>query len=208
MKRIYSLSLSEPFDTETIKYSTSCCGSCISLVLSAAMQSAKEKRIPLLAGGWTPGQFTNSAYLPGQFLAHVADRHFGPLQLQSPDLTGALQQYHCRQDAQLPGLFNPLYCTRYSEQQTIEALMARGWVPPKDTDSCSTNCRLNGYLIVHHLFTYGYHPYVYEIAHHVRLGYMSRDEALTKMAEINVDVSQLKTIAVEVGAQGLITLDV
>ncbi len=200
MRRVYSISLTEPFDTETTKYSTSACGSCISMVLGGAIEIATEKRIPLLVGGWTPGQFTDSAFLPGGFLVDICSRHFGPLQQRSRELNVALSRYQGEreQHERLPSLFNPLYCTRYDEDEIIAALTARGWIAPEDTDSCSTNCRLNGLLIVRHMMVYGYHPYVYELGHHVRKGYMQRDTALNKLKHINVNVQLAQAVSAEV----------
>jgi hypothetical protein len=78
-------------------------------------------------------------------------------------------------------------------------MAAHGWRAPEETDSCSTNCRLNGLLIIDHLRKYGYHPYVYELAHHVRLGAMSRTEALDKLRHIKVPAASVGPVAVELG---------
>jgi tRNA(Ile)-lysidine synthase TilS/MesJ len=200
MQRLYKLSLTEPFDAETTKYATAACGSCISVVLATAREIAAEKRIPLLAGGWTPGQLTNAPVVAGSFLAAVAARHFGPLSKRD-GLAGTLRRFHDVGEAEpaWPSLFNPLYGAHYGEEQILDTLRDYGWIRPSDTDSCSTNCRLNGFLIVHHLLTYGYHPYVYEFAQHVRAGYATRDEALDRMRRIRVDVRAIRRIEAELG---------
>jgi hypothetical protein len=200
MTRIYSVSLQEPFDQETTKYSTSGCGSCISVVLAAGARLAAEKNAPLLAGGWTPGQFTNDALLPGEFLESVCVRHFGPLSARSDDLGRELDRYGKR-GSPFPSLFNPLYCRGYDEAQIYNVLGGLGWVRPADTDSCSTNCLLNGFLVLDHLLKYGYHPYEYELAHHVRSGFLPREEALARIARINVSPSALEKIAGELGLE-------
>ena len=54
-----------------------------------------------------------------------------------------------------------------------------GWVRLRDTDSCSTNCQMNALRIQVHRSRYGISPYVIPLAHDVRTGLMTRDEALT-----------------------------
>ncbi|HEY8983164.1 MAG TPA: hypothetical protein VIU15_26745, partial [Streptomyces sp.] len=70
---------------------------------------------------------------------------------------------------------------------------------PKETDSCSTNCRLNSLLIVDHINRHGFHPYVYEMAHHVRLGALGRDEALAKLGDLGVAPETVSAVSVELG---------
>ena len=48
----------------------------------------------------------------------------------------------------------------------------------RDTDSCSTNCQLNALGVYVHRKRYGVSPYVFPLAHDVRVGLMSRDDAL------------------------------
>lgn len=196
MKKVYSISLQEPFDQNTTKYSTSSCGSCISVVLASAAKIALEKRIPIMTGGWTPGQLTNYPILPGSFLADVCERHFIPLSGLSLILKHELEKYRTRQST-FPPLFNPLYCRTYNEHQIYEILNSLGWARPTDTDSCSTNCRLNGFLVLDHIYKYGYHPYEYELANHVRIGTLSRTEALARIENIEISIDDLNKISEE-----------
>jgi hypothetical protein len=199
MKRLYRQSSDNPVNREALKYSTSACGACISVVLTTGAAEARRRGVPLLAGGWTPGQFTHDALVPGSFLRSVCDGHLKPIALRSPAFTRDLDRIGRREDAHFPPLFNPLYCSPYNEDQVVEQLAAIGWRRPSDTDSCSSNCLLNGYLVVDHALKYGYHPYEYELAHHVRTGQMDREAAVRKMRFINVTQAGLARIKTELG---------
>jgi len=204
MRPLYRISMELRFGADTTKYSTAGCGSCISVVLATGLRLATAHRIPLLVGGWTPGQFTTSALCSVSFLEDVVRRHFDPLTAASPSLADQLAAWRRSVDATRPaGLLNPLYASRYSEGDTLAALSDLGWKTPPDTDSCSTNCRLNGLLIVDHLRRHGYHPYVYELAHHVRLGAITREEALDKVSRVGVDPDRLNGVANELGIGSL-----
>ncbi|MFD7719269.1 hypothetical protein [Streptomyces sp. NPDC059814] len=206
MRPLYQVSMELDFPSDTTKYSTGGCGSCISMVLSSGMRFAAAHRIPLLIGGWTPGQFTTSPLAPVSFLQDVIGRHFGPLSTASATLADQLTEWLSAENTGTPaGLLNPLYATRYSEEATIAELSGLGWVPPKDTDSCSTNCRLNSLLIVEHVKKHGFHPYVYELAHHVRLKSLSRADALAKISDVGIRASAVGSIAGELGIKNVLT---
>jgi hypothetical protein len=199
MHGVYRSALTSSFGPETVKYSTAACGSCIGMVFAAGMRTAASYGVPLLAGGWTPGQLTTSAFVPASFLREVIGRNIDPVRATTPELNDDLDAW-TRDSGELPtGLVNPLYATNYTEAGALKILEQYGWHAPRDTDSCSTNCRLNGLLIVDHISKFGYHPYVYEMAHHVRIGAMSRDEALSKLRNVNLKSSAVGAVAVELG---------
>jgi hypothetical protein len=199
MQGVYRSALTTSFGPETVKYSTAACGSCIGMVFAAGMRTAASYGVPLLAGGWSPGQLTNSAFVPAKFLREVIARNIDPVRATTPALNEDLDTW-TRDSGELPtGLVNPLYATNYTEAGAVRALESYGWHAPRDTDSCSTNCRLNGLLIVDHIRKFGYHPYVFEMAHHVRIGAMSRDDALSKLRNVNLRSSAVSAVAAELG---------
>jgi hypothetical protein len=84
--------------------------------------------------------------------------------------------------------------------RTIEQEL--GWVRPRDTDSCSTNCQLNALGIHVHRQRYGLSPYVIPLAHDVRSGLLTRDEALRAVnAEVNPLV--VRHVAKQLGLDAL-----
>jgi len=199
MHGVYRSALTSTFGPETVKYSTAACGSCIGMVFAAGMRTAASYDVPLLAGGWTPGQLTDAAFVPATFLREVIGRNIDPVRATTPQLSADLDAW-TRDSGDLPiGLVNPLYAAEYTEAGVLKALEGHGWRAPKDTDSCSTNCRLNGLLIVDHIRKFGYHPYVYEMAHHVRIGAMTREAALDKLSNVNLRTSAVGAVAVELG---------
>ncbi|WNV85802.1 hypothetical protein [Umezawaea sp. Da 62-37] len=200
---LYRTSLEVDFGTETTKYSTSACGSCISLVLSIGIRFARTHAAPLLAGGWTAGQFTTSPVVGIAFLEDVIGRHFDPIGLATAEHDDELRAWRPGPGAHPVGLVNPLYAEQdYSEAAVVRELRSHGWEAPADTDSCSTNCRLNGLLIVDHVRRHGFHPYAYELAHHVRLGLLRREDAMGKMERIGVRAPQVRAVALELGLTG------
>jgi hypothetical protein len=199
MHGVYRSALTGDFGPETVKFSTAACGSCIGMVFAVGMRTAASYGVPLLAGGWTPGQLTTSAFVPTSFLREVVDRNLDPVRLTAPELKDGLDAWTHGSGTLPVGLVNPLYAGEYRESTALEVLAGHGWRAPRDTDSCSTNCRLNGLLVLDHLRRYGYHPYVYEMAHHVRIGAMSRAEALEKLRRTKVPAATVGPVAVELG---------
>ena len=183
---------------EQIMYAASGCGSCISVLLSIAAQECIIRNIPLMVGGWTPGQLTDEAMLPGTFLEEICQRHFSKVKLQQPEVSNMIAKYKFIA-SEYPYLFNPLYKTGYDEKKVYETLHNFGWKKPQDTDSCSSNCRLNGLLVVDHIRKYGFHPYEYELAFHVRTGICSREEALRKITHIEVNYNLINTVLNDLG---------
>ncbi|HEY8986289.1 MAG TPA: hypothetical protein VIU15_42785, partial [Streptomyces sp.] len=135
MSGVYRTAMTTEMGPETIKYSTAACGSCIGLVFSVGMRIASAHRVPLLAGGWTPGQMTTSAFVPSSFLREVADRNLDPVKLADPQLGPGLDLWTRPTKDEPLGLINPLYVTDYTEAGALEQLREFGWVAPKETDS-------------------------------------------------------------------------
>jgi hypothetical protein len=124
----------------------------------------------------------------------VCARHFGPLADVSGYLRSELPRVS-KDEGEWPALVNVLYLEHYNEAEIIRTLADIASERPPETDSCSTNCNLNGYLVVDHLLKYGYHPYVYELAQHVRRAYMTRDEPFERLTSLRVTSESLKRIS-------------
>jgi tRNA(Ile)-lysidine synthase TilS/MesJ len=185
---------------ENIMYATSACGGCIATVLSIGSREAISRNIPLMMGGWTPGQLTRSPLLQGSFLEKICTQHFSKIELSTFEVKEKIDLYKPK-DSDFPPLFNPLYSIPYNEKEVIRKLNDLGWKKPKDTDSCSSNCRLNSFLVIDHIKKYGFHPYEYELSFHVRNGLSSRKEAMEKITNLSCNGILLNTIANELGIQ-------
>ena len=182
-------------NAEALKYSTATCGICISTVLSLGAQEAQMRNVGYMSGGWTPGQFTHESVVAGSFIRMVCEGHFNPLSLRNPTLKKELNEHGLIEPKDYPILFNPLYILDYSESAVMKKLHEIGWDTPKTTDSCSTNCLLNGYLVLEHTLRHGFHPYEYELAHHVRTGRLDRSEALQKIEKVRVSPDAMDRVS-------------
>lgn len=65
--------------------------------------------------------------------------------------------------------------------QIREYLYEQGWVPPKDTGFCSSNCRINDIGIYVHLMNEGYHNYAAPSSWDIRFGIISREEGMQEI---------------------------
>jgi hypothetical protein len=201
MRAIYHQAVrdTEP-DRTKVMYATAACGSCISVVLATGAHEANIRRIPIMMGGWSPGQLTENPLLPGAFLEKISSGHLSRIHLSSPDARAQLDAC-IGQVSEFPGLYNPLYALQYSEERIQQKLAQFGWLRPADTDSCSSNCVLNGLLIVDHVRKYGFHPYEYELAFHVRNNLCSREEAIHKITQIGISDQQIASAAGRLGLE-------
>jgi hypothetical protein len=68
----------------------------------------------------------------------------------------------------------------YDEEVIYKTIEQYGWTSPRDTDACSTNCRLNTVAIMAQVHQRGYHPYIAEMSCLVREGKMSWGEAVKR----------------------------
>lgn len=182
-------------NAEALKYSTATCGICISTVLSLGTQEALKRGVGYMSGGWTPGQFTHDSIVPGNFIRKVCEGHFNALALRNPALKNALAGAGLTGATDFPALFNPLYVVDYNEAIVIRQLAEIGWHKPENTDSCSTNCLLNGYLVLEHTLRHGFHPYEYELAHHIRTGRLERSEGIRKIERVEVSRAAADRVA-------------
>jgi hypothetical protein len=187
------------FSKALLPYANQCCLSCIAVVLSTAMKMGREKGIPLVVIGFTPGQAadvgmesfikTGSTMFsatevnrddPVDFPKVIRDPLY---ELVGPEIDQYLvkSQYLDDQEQKYPRVLYPYHAmVEYDEAEILETIAQYGWIAPRDTDACSTNCRLNSVAIVSHVNKRGYHPYIAEMSCLVREGKMTYDEALAR----------------------------
>jgi tRNA(Ile)-lysidine synthase TilS/MesJ len=165
------------------------CISCIRMVMSAALRTAIEKRVPMVMLGNSPGQVLRSEAelvfqdnripyaLRRQLFASVAEQTgtwaYDYL-LLSPE------EYRTNP---FPYFVSPLPMVGYDEAEIYRTIASLGWKKPDDVDPNSTNCRLNSFGILRHKNIYNFHPYEYEMSQLVRLGSIGRDAALDRIED-------------------------
>jgi hypothetical protein len=164
------------------------CFSCFGLITACAGRLAIEKGIRNIVPGTTPGQMQQknlrdlrSRYRSaGQAFRSITLPLMRELGRQDPELKA---RFHVKwwEMLRVPRLnLVPFYDhLRYDEHEVLRTVERElGWVRPRDTDSCSTNCQLNALGIYIHRKKYGLSPYTIPLAHEVRIGLLSREEAL------------------------------
>lgn len=206
MRRMYRTSLEEPslHPRSAIKRASCLCNSCISLINTCALNTALEKQIPLVAGGYLAGQTPKYAavikidpatgHIARAAMLKKVEQHLGAENLPyfQLDASSSLQELT---------LVNPLLADPKPESEIITQVQALGWSRPKDTGLNSSNCRLNDYGVHAHYGAYGFNPYIAEIAEQVRYGLMSRAEGLERAYTIP-EAEEVAHLAQELGISG------
>jgi hypothetical protein len=197
-----------PFSTIALQRASSICTTCMNLVKSYVLKTAIEMGVPLIAYGWSPGQApiqSSVTKLNSSMVEQAQGALIKNLQgIMGKDLKPFVlsdRHFHFLDsdmgDGGSSGMFNihPLAFHGYDEQMIVDEIGLLGWQAPKDTDSNSTNCLLNGFANQVHLEKYGFHPYAHEIAGLVREGFMTREKGLAKLAEPSDEkiVAEVKT---------------
>jgi hypothetical protein len=208
MKRMFreALTNKELYTKAVMPYGSATCMSCLSMVMGIALRMGREKRIPLVVIGFTPGQIADvgmesfvktgsTMYFartvgrddPFDFAKMVRDplyEHVG----EEVDRYLIPSQYLAEGEEEYPRVLYPYHAmVDYDEQQIRDTIAQYGWVAPRDTDACSTNCRINSVGIAAHVKQHGYHPYIAEMSQLVREGRMTYDEAIAREAELASD---------------------
>ena len=191
LRRIFAACAFEcPFPAKALERASSICNACMGLVKSVALRIALERRIPIVAWGWSPGQAPLSASvvrLSESMMKRMQETRSAPLlAIAGDELRDYLPDARRYEglNGRLPCAVNPLAFLSYDEHRMIAQIEELGWRPPDDTDGNSTNCLLNSYANRVHMRRYGYHPYAFEIAGLVRRGLMDRAEGLAKLSDL------------------------
>jgi hypothetical protein len=174
------------YPPKALERASGICNSCMAIAKGIGLRIALEKEIPILAYGWSPGQIPLASSIfrfNPRLLRAMVDAAIEPLK----DVVGNQILPYFPSDSHLdsprvvPHNVSPLAFLHFDEETALHCIDALAWERPDDTDPNSTNCLLNclGNLI--HEQQMGYHPYVMELAGLVREGYMSRQEALSRL---------------------------
>jgi hypothetical protein len=188
----------ELFSKALLPYSNQCCLSCIAMVLSIALKMGREKDIPLVVIGFTPGQAADVGI--ESFMKTGSTMFFStevnrddpvdfPKMIRDPlyESVGEevdrylIKSQYLEEGERYPRVLYPYHAmVEYDEEQIYETIAQYGWIAPRDTDACSTNCRLNSVAIASHVSKRGYHPYIAEMSCLVREGKMTWEEAIAR----------------------------
>jgi len=193
MKKIFSYAAkNEMYSAKTLERASTICTSCIGLVKFIFLKAVLEKKIPLMAWGWSPGQApirSSIMKINPKLFRHTQEQLRAPMSKAAGE---EINRYFLSDDDfknvdAFPYNVSPLAFMEYDEKKIKDKIKELGWVAPEDVDSNSTNCLLNSFSNKIHMDRYGFHPYAFEIAEMVRTGVMDREEGLKKIENIGVD---------------------
>lgn len=198
VSKIYGVSANHDiYPLSLLKCGSSVCVSCIRIVSNLSLRLAIEKKIPLVMLGHSPGQLIQSEseiiYQDNKIPLAFKRRLFQKL----ADKVGEDVLYYLTLDEDayhadpFPHTVNPFPLIGYDESVIYETITKLGWVRPKSVDGCSTNCQLNSYGIVKHQERHKFHPYDFEMSQLVRLGNISREEALRRTSDPDGKIAKL-----------------
>jgi tRNA(Ile)-lysidine synthase TilS/MesJ len=177
------------FPAKTAERASMICTACMSIVKFSALRIAVEKKIPLVAFGWSPGQapITSSIMKNNPSMVRVMQKVvYDPLYKLAGDEIRPyfLEDEQFADPARFPHNVHPLAFLNYSEEEIYRCISSLGWKAPKDVDPNSTNCLLNSFGNVIHKQRFRFHPYAFELAGLVREGYLDREVALERLQKV------------------------
>jgi len=177
----------EMYSAKTLERASTICTTCIGLVKFSFLKIALEKRIPMMAWGWSPGQApirSSIMKINPMLFKQTQKALLEPMRKAAGD---EVERYFLKEEQfkdkdAFPYNISPLAFMDYNENKLKDKIKEFGWKDPKDVDSNSTNCLLNSLANKIHIEKYGFHPYAFEIAGMVRTGVMDREEGIDKVS--------------------------
>ena len=189
IKKVFVTSAKENiYSHKTLERASTICASCMNLVKLITLKITLEKGIPFIGYGWSPGQAPiQSAVMKNnaEFIKATQKAIYDPLYNKlgdeiKPYFLGS--EFFEHPDS-FPYNLHPLAIYEYNEEKIYARIKELGWEQPEDTDPNSTNCLMNAFANQVHQEKYGFHPYAFEIAGLIRIGILSREEGLHRLAQ-------------------------
>lgn len=190
LKKIFKAGIDNPmYSPKALERASTICTSCIGLVKFTALKIALEKRIPIMAWGWSPGQAPLRSSIMKMNVAlfkTTQEMYRKPMY----EIIGEEINHYFLADSQFrsgdfPHNVSPLAFMDYDETKILKMIEKFGWINPRGLDSNSTNCILNSFANQTHIDKFKFHPYAFEIAKMVREGCISRSEGIEKLERPN-----------------------
>ena len=176
------------YSPATLTRASTICTSCMIIVRFSSLRLALEKRIPILAFGWSPGQIPLSASIlknNPKMIRTMQSAGLKPLQAIVGEAVRPyfLEEDHFQDPGRFPYNISPLAFLDYDGKKIREKVERLGWEKPTGLDVHTTNCLLNSLANVIHKKSFGFSPYTFELAKLVREGYLERREALDRLEQ-------------------------
>jgi hypothetical protein len=191
---------------ESLKSNHNVCHGCWHALNTMAIKIANEKGIKTVISGLSRGQIFDMR-LEGLFQAGIFNEHeieekllsFRKMFHSKDNTFFRLSHVELEEKAVENVQFVDFF--RYFDtpvHQIREYLSRKGWVQPRDTGFCSSNCLINDVGIYMFLKEEGYHFYAVPLSWDIRLGQLSREAGLKEMVFAG-DLQQVAGILEETG---------
>lgn len=174
------------YSPKALERASTICTSCIGLVKFVALKLTLEKRIPIMAWGWSPGQAPIRSSImrvnPALFKSNQETYRKPMREIAGDEINRYFLSDEDFNNSEIfPYNVSPLAFMDYDERNIVKKIEELGWLYPKGLDANSTNCLLNSFANEIHMEKHGFHPYAFEISAMVRAKVMSRDEGMEKI---------------------------
>ncbi len=186
------------------------CGGCFRALTARGSEMAIEKRIPVMMTGLSRGQICATKLQPliAMGLTDPADmerylRTMREAYHAKRDAIGTLVQDRALADRDAFRRVDFIDFYRYcaaTKQDVVDLITARApfWRKPENVGGCSSNCAINDVGIYVHMKEKGFHAYAPPTSWEVRLGHLTRDEALQELDE-DIDPRRVQSIMNAIG---------
>ncbi len=205
LKRIFKAGIADHmYPAKALERASTICTSCIGIVKFTVLKTALEKKIPLMAWGWSPGQAPiRSSIMKSNPVIYrsIQEIYRHPMvEFVGTEINRFfLKEEQFKSHIEFPYNVSPLAFMDYDEQEIVKKIMEFGWLIPTGLDSNSTNCLLNSFANQVHIDKYGFHPYVFEIASMVRTGVLSRQKGMDKIYSENKNTDLIELVKRKLG---------
>jgi amino acid adenylation domain-containing protein len=191
---------------ESLKSNRNVCHGCWHALNTTAIKLAHDRGINMIISGLSRGQIYDMR-LEGLFRAGI----FNEKEIEEK-LLSFRKSFHSKDnkffrllhlDLEEEAVENLQFVDFYRYFHTpvneiMDYLTGKGWVQPRDTGFCSSNCKINDVGIYMFLKEEGYHFYAAPLSWDIRLGQVSREAALAEMA-FPRDRENVENILEEIG---------
>ncbi|UII31872.1 amino acid adenylation domain-containing protein [Fulvivirga ulvae] len=190
---------------ESLRQSCSSCHGCWHAINTFGVQLANEYGIKYIISGLSRGQIYDMR-LEGIFEARVFEEDDIEKQL-----TIFRNQFHSKDNKysrllnvsvndKLEGVqfvdFFRYYNTPISDIRSY--LLSKGWIQPKDTGFCSSNCLINDIGIYTHIKERGFNFYTAPLSWDVRLGQATREECMEEITAFGSTEKHVRKVLEEI----------
>lgn len=191
---------------ESLRSNCSACHGCWHAINTFGIQIAKRYNIKHIVSGLSRGQIYDMR-LEGIFETRVFEENRIEEQLavfrksfhSGNNKYSKLLKVSLNNDTMDGMQFVDFFRYYNTPTREIKAyLLNRGWIQPKDTGFCSSNCLINDVGIYTHIKEKGYNFYTAPISWDVRLGQTSREEGMEEVTAFGSTEDHVQTVLKEI----------